>query len=337
MAGTGVTKLGVRVARDKLIAEGKHASARSVREVLGTGSLSTILRFLKDIEAESGETFGVGGMVHSQLCDVTMNLHNRLQDMAQATVAKGDAEAAERISTVETMLKAEQEAHKQSAGLLKEATKNLNSLTLRYEDMVKQLNEANVTIGRQDEQLVSERKIHEKQLTRIGTLEHDLHLKSSQYDHLQAHTQSLMAEAQKTHDEALASVQRQNDHLTTKNFEYNSMIATLNLANSQLIAEARTNARELDICQESLTAVIAELKNAQGLLESQKLTVAAQEGQLSLLIQQLEATRSHHTEAEDRSRAHAQEAERLRSTVDNQLEQISAMMAVAVQQARKED
>lgn len=337
MAGTGVTKLDVRVARNKLIAEGKHVSARTVREVLGTGSLSTILRLLKEIEAESGEAFGVGGMVHTELRDVVMNLHDRLQEMAQATVAKGDADAAERISAAEANLIAEQEAHAMTAVQLKEAVNDLNGLTRRYEELVQRFNEASVTIGRQEQKLDSERKIQDEHLGRIDKLEHDLDLSRSQYQHLQANAQRIMEAANKSHDAALTSVQSQVQQLTQKNHDYNSEIAILNHDNGALVAAAKTNTRELSTCREALESAKSELKNTQAMLESQKLASAAQDGQLSLLTRQLDAARAHHNDAEDRSRAHALEADRLRSVVEVQQGQIREMSAAATASKQEHD
>ncbi|MHC5195033.1 DNA-binding protein [Pseudomonas frederiksbergensis] len=337
MAGSGVSKLDVRVARNQLTAEGKHVSARTLREVLGHGSLSTILRHLKEIEAESGEAFGIGGMVHTELRDVVMNLHDRLQEMASATVTEAAVKADAKVAAAEEHLKAEQDAHAQTAGLLKETTNELNTLTRRFEELVQRFNEASVTIGRQEQKLESEHKIQQEHLGRIDKLEHDLDMSRSQFAHLQASTKSLMADTKKAHDEALTAVQRQVDHLTNKNFEYNSTISELNHANGVLVADTRTHTRELNACRESLDSVKNELSNAQSLLESLKLAGAAKEGQLTLLNQQLETARTHHIEAEDRSRVYANEAERLRSMVDDQQKQITALTVAAEQQAHKGD
>jgi hypothetical protein len=55
MARAGLYKTEVQKARDSLIAQGKHPSVDAVRVALGnTGSKSTIHRYLKELEAESG-------------------------------------------------------------------------------------------------------------------------------------------------------------------------------------------------------------------------------------------------------------------------------------------
>jgi uncharacterized protein YukE len=49
MARTGLTKSEVKASRDQLLAEGRYPSVDAVRHVLGTGSKSTIHRYLKEL------------------------------------------------------------------------------------------------------------------------------------------------------------------------------------------------------------------------------------------------------------------------------------------------
>ena len=53
MARTGLSKAQVRACRDELLAQGRHPSADAVRAALGTGSKSTIHRYLKELAAEA--------------------------------------------------------------------------------------------------------------------------------------------------------------------------------------------------------------------------------------------------------------------------------------------
>jgi len=54
MARTGLTKSEVRASRDQLLAEGRYPSADAVRLALGTGSKSTIHKYLKELGGEDG-------------------------------------------------------------------------------------------------------------------------------------------------------------------------------------------------------------------------------------------------------------------------------------------
>jgi len=53
MARTGITKAQVRACRDELLAQGRHPSVEALRQALGSGSNSTIHRFLKELESET--------------------------------------------------------------------------------------------------------------------------------------------------------------------------------------------------------------------------------------------------------------------------------------------
>lgn len=54
MARAGIYKSEVLRARDKLLAAGRNPSIDAVREELGSGSKTTIHRYLKEIEKEEG-------------------------------------------------------------------------------------------------------------------------------------------------------------------------------------------------------------------------------------------------------------------------------------------
>ena len=55
MARAGIYKSEVLRARDKLLAAGRNPSIDAVREELGSGSKTTIHRYLKEIEEEEGK------------------------------------------------------------------------------------------------------------------------------------------------------------------------------------------------------------------------------------------------------------------------------------------
>jgi hypothetical protein len=56
MARTGLSKSQVRECRDRLLAEGRYPSVDAVRLALGTGSKSTIHKYLKELGSEDAST-----------------------------------------------------------------------------------------------------------------------------------------------------------------------------------------------------------------------------------------------------------------------------------------
>ena len=63
MARDGITKLQVQQVRIALIAQGRHPSVEAVRAELGTGSNTTILKYLKELgEDEKGRLDDLGAL-----------------------------------------------------------------------------------------------------------------------------------------------------------------------------------------------------------------------------------------------------------------------------------
>lgn len=90
MARAGLYRSEVEKARNALLAQGRHPSVDAVRVALGnTGSKTTIHKYLKELDAESG---GAGRKV---------SLSDALQDLVERLAAQLSAEADERIAAVE--------------------------------------------------------------------------------------------------------------------------------------------------------------------------------------------------------------------------------------------
>ena len=83
MARTGLTKSEVRASRDRLLAEGRYPSVDAVRAALGTGSKSTIHKYLKELGREDG-----GAGVKRE--DTTRTLYGIVEQLADQL--HGDAE-----------------------------------------------------------------------------------------------------------------------------------------------------------------------------------------------------------------------------------------------------
>lgn len=75
MARTGLTKAEVKASRDRLLAEGRYPSVDAVRLVLGTGSKSTIHKYLKELQ-EDGQQPGI------KRDDTERSLHALVEQLA---------------------------------------------------------------------------------------------------------------------------------------------------------------------------------------------------------------------------------------------------------------
>jgi len=108
MARAGIYKSEVLRARDKLLAIGRNPSIDAVREELGTGSKSTIHRYLKEIEEEEGPATGSRVAVSEAIQDLVGRLAARVNEEAEERVSTAQARHAEQLSQ-----------HQQAAAALK--------------------------------------------------------------------------------------------------------------------------------------------------------------------------------------------------------------------------
>ncbi|MDP2817706.1 MAG: DNA-binding protein [Polaromonas sp.] len=98
MARAGIYKSEVLRARNKLLATGRNPSIDAVREELGTGSKSTIHRYLKEIEEEEGPATGSRVAVSEAIQDLVGRLAARVNEEAEERVTTAQARHAEQLT-----------------------------------------------------------------------------------------------------------------------------------------------------------------------------------------------------------------------------------------------
>ena len=98
MARAGIYKSEVLRARDKLLAAGRNPSIDAVREELGSGSKTTIHRYLKEIEEEEGGATGSRVAVSEAIQDLVGRLAARVNEEAEERVTAAQARHAEQLT-----------------------------------------------------------------------------------------------------------------------------------------------------------------------------------------------------------------------------------------------
>ena len=98
MARAGIYKSEVLRARDKLLAAGRNPSIDAVREELGSGSKTTIHRYLKEIEEEEGPATGSRVAVSEAIQDLVGRLAARVNEEAEERVTTAQARHADQLS-----------------------------------------------------------------------------------------------------------------------------------------------------------------------------------------------------------------------------------------------
>jgi chromosome segregation ATPase len=113
MARSGIYKSEVVRARNKLLASGVNPSIDAIRAELGTGSKTTIHRYLKEIEEEEGGATGTKVAVSEAIQDLAGRLAARLNEEADARSSEALAVSAASLAWTQkenTTLKAEVQA-----------------------------------------------------------------------------------------------------------------------------------------------------------------------------------------------------------------------------------
>lgn len=245
MARSGLYKSDVEKARNSLIAMGKAPTVEAVRAALGSGSNTTIHKYLKELEAEAGVPLGQRVGLSDALTDLVTRLaaqlqqeadavvtaaearHRALQEENAAVLAAARAEAgrfATSLQQSEVALSTERTAHETTRSELAEVKLALASQTARLEGLAIQLEE-------RDQRIVS------------------LEQKHSQAREALEHFRSAAKEQRelelRRHDHALQAVQLElrqaADALTAKNHE----LQQLHRDNGRLLEQHATHERDL--------------------------------------------------------------------------------------------
>lgn len=249
MSSGPVTKEDVRKAIHVLLAAGKTPSTKAIHALLGRGSLSTIQRFKREIEAESGELYGVGGAVHTQLTEVVMRVHDQLKAVADTKIAMAQADF-EHTLLAETaekeeyaaQLKVTAERLEQVQGQLETARSMYDALLAEHEDGKKKLEKAELDLAHERERV-------EDLKQQVRKAEGDATHARQDRDHLQERTASEIKDLRRSSEaliEAARNETRQVNHeLNASSAKVGELKTLLSVAQAEantekaLLADAR--------------------------------------------------------------------------------------------------
>lgn len=244
MARSGLYKSEVKKARDALIVQGKYPSIDAVRAELGTGSKTTIHRYLKELEEEEGGSVGGGIAISEALQDLVGRLSARLNEEADARIAEAratwDGQRQQQASEIEKfqqelgatkaqlaetvqLLADEREAHSKSGQLLITARMEGERLTQQVQDMAERLrdNEAH------------RQSLEEKHLHARTALEHYRESTKEQRDQDQRRHEQQVQQFQ-------AELRANNQSLSAKQGEITKLYGELAKTTAELAAATKS-------------------------------------------------------------------------------------------------
>lgn len=192
MSRPGITYQEVANAAIQLQGKDEYPTVDRVREILGTGSKSTIARYLKDWKSKTGHILGSDGVPH-ELISIIKGLWERLQSESDKQITQYQEEAEHKITEIKHSLIEEQKC-----------SKNLQAKIQQIEDAFHQENHR-VQVLQQS--LEEERRTNTKLSERNDRLSQQLIDQKLETDRLH----QLLAHVQKNLEHYQTSIQKSRE------------------------------------------------------------------------------------------------------------------------------
>lgn len=246
MGRTGLTRLDVKRARDALIARLQHPSIDAVRIALGnTGSKSTIHRYLKELEEESGVTYARAESVSRPIKTLIEQLSAQLHEEARAVVDAQAVEAAierreaelERAKLIEEIAELRAQLADAAATLAREQTahaetsKTMLAGTLDIERLTQQVRGLNERVAEQEgfRQSLEEKLVHARDAL----------------EHFRTAAREQREQETRRHEQQISQLQAELRQANQTGIIKQNEITQLNKDNARLVAESGATAKQL--------------------------------------------------------------------------------------------
>lgn len=241
MGRIGITYHEVAKAISTLQSQQKNPTVDNIREIMGTGSKSTIARFLREWKSKNGLQNDDDGALPSDLINVVKGLWGALQEKADNQSAESVKECDEKIAQFQRQLN----EYRQSQS---EASTKIHLLEEQNHQKLEEINALKQTLNvEQHEKIkITERttnlELHhqENQAENARLHQHLKHLQEN-LEHYQAATQSLrqeqilLIEKQKSeHGQQLLQLRNQLESMTIEKSNYQAQCAQFNKINETL-------------------------------------------------------------------------------------------------------
>lgn len=264
MARGGINKALVLQARQELLRKGVNPSVDATRVQLGnTGSKTTILRYLKEIEEEEGTTLEDEALLGKTLNKMVTQLASQLQSEAKSIVEKNEQACTVKIEQLSNEIKA-----------LKQ---QLTDAGTQRQLLEANLYEKELLITRQSEENqalhIDMTESHEKvnQLTeRLSDKDNQIASLEEKHKHsreaLEHYRQSVKEQRQqdlRSHEQQLHQLQAEQRNLNQTLIVKQEDITRLNTDNSRLVTELKNSQKENYRVIDDLTKAEQSLKLTQ--------------------------------------------------------------------------
>jgi chromosome segregation ATPase len=267
MARGGVNKALVQTARLALMARGEHPSIDAVRIEMGnTGSKTTIHRYLKELD-EHERAHSRPADISDELTELVTRLAQRLQGQAQ-----------EKIDEAQTRFDADCRVQHEE---LIATQKQLTEITNRFNRKTEQLKEQTATLLATREYLQTEQtrnagltQANQDMGERLGDKEEQIRSLEEKHahardalEHNRIATRQQLEQEQARHERQVLQLQTELRHAQQTATQRQDEVTRLTRDNERLLAQNRSDEREIAAQAEQLEKTTAQAANAKEQLQ----------------------------------------------------------------------
>lgn len=303
------TKESVSAARQHLLSRGITPTQRNVLEITG-GSISTVNRFMKELDEEGRDMLGPGDRTQERLGALVKALHAELQLQAKETITRAAAENEKLLDKANGDLEAVQQDYDALKAQLTEVDQKCEYQADECAKVIGENNRANTEIAAQARSLAHTEQARVLLETRASKLERDL---TRSQDAFIAY-QDLMGENRRrdqgTFNSALEGIRLElresGNQLSSANLAHQDTTArnlVLNRDAERLSSEVGNLTEKVHELQDSLRNERILLDSARQAETAQKIATGRAQGQIILLSKQLEEATSLRSSVEIKVRA----------------------------------
>ena len=241
MGRIGITYHEVAKAISTLQGLQKNPTVDHIREVLGTGSKSTIARFLREWKSKNGLQNDDDGMLPSDLLNVVKGLWDALQEKADNQSAENIKEYDEKIAQLQLQLSQYRQSQSESAAKIHTLEEQNHRKTEEINALKQELNaeqHEKIKITERAANLESNKGLAQAETERLHQL-----LKHAQdnLEHYQTATQQLRQEQalqiekqRSEYEQKISQLQKQIESIFAEKTNYQAQCVQLNKTHEQL-------------------------------------------------------------------------------------------------------
>lgn len=308
MARGGINKALVLQARQELLRKGVNPSIDALRVQLGnTGSKTTILKYLKEIEEEEGTTLNDEALLSKTLNKIVSQLASQLQSEAKSIVETNKQACTVKVEQFSNEIKAlkrqftdtenqcrslEGNLHEKNI-LLTQKSEDNQTLQVGMTELQEKVNQLTERLNDKDKHITS---LEEKHNHSREALEHYRQsVKEQRQQDLRSHKQHLqqLQVEQRNLSQTLIVKQEEITRLNTDNSRLVTELKSLQKENYRIIDELTKADKSFKLNQNNITS----LNNEKGVLNNK---ITSFNSQINLLSDQIQAKDSQLTQLEDK-------------------------------------